>query len=96
MKLLTILCSSDLAGVVEEVLERSGAEGFLTVPGAVGVKPSATPPHGSPPRWPAHMYIAPVTDPIAVTVLANLEGFAGRCEEEPCLRIIVTQAEEVR
>ncbi len=96
MKLLTIMCSADLSGTVERALERAGVEGFVTVPDAVGVKFAATPPHFAPPRWPASLYIAPAPAEVASAVVASLEAYAGQCDSEPCLRIVVTAAEQAR
>ena len=96
MKQLTILCSSDLSGVVHEALVKAGVEGFLNLPGGTGVKPGAAAPHGRDPRWPAEMFIAPVADPVVPKVMAALGAYAGKCDMEPCLRILVSPLEEVR
>jgi hypothetical protein len=95
VKQLTILCSSDLAGLVQDALIRAGAEGFLRVPGAVGVKPGAAAEHGRYPRFEAEMFVTPVPDAAAADVVAALRSLAGRCEIEPCLRILVSNLEAV-
>ncbi len=93
MKQITVLCSSDLAETVQDALVAAGVEGFLRVPGAVGVKPGAATEHGRLPRWEAEMFVAPVTEPAAEAVVGALRSFAGRCEVEPCLRILVSSLE---
>lgn len=95
MKLLTILCSSDLGERVQDALIRAGAEGFLHVPSAVGFKPGAAAEHGRWPRYPAEMYVAPVAERVATEVLGTLGEFAGRCDVEPCLKIVVSSVEKV-
>ena len=95
MKQLTILCSSDLSAVVEDALVRAGVEGFLRLPDAVGVKPAAAVEHGRWPRWQAEMFVSPVGDRTAASVVEALRGYAGRCEDEPCLRILVSSLEAV-
>ena len=95
MKQLTILCSSDLSSVVQDALVSASVEGFLHVPDAVGVKPSAAVEHGRWPRWQAAMYLAPVSDDAAASVVQALRGYAGRCEDEPCLRILVSSLDAV-
>jgi len=95
MKQLTIFCSADLSATVQEALVRAGAEGFLNVPNASGMKPGAAAPHGRVPRWPAELFLAPVRDEVAKNVVAALESYAGKCLVEPCLRIMVSSLEAV-
>ena len=95
MKQLTILCSSDLSAAVQDALVSAGVEGFLHVPDAVGVKPSAAVEHGRWPRWHAAMFLAPAGDDAAAAVVRTLRGYAGRCEDEPCLRILVSSLDAV-
>ncbi len=95
MKQLTILCSSDLSGAVQDALVRAGVEGFLRLPGGVGVMPGAATTHGQWPRWEAEMFVAPVTEEAASRAVEALRAHAGRCEVEPCLRILVSNLEAV-
>jgi hypothetical protein len=90
VKQLTILCSSDLSDTVRDALVEAGAEGFLQIPDAVGVKPGAAAEHGRYPRWQAEMFVAPVDDVVVDRIVARLEAHAGTCEVEPCLRILVS------
>ncbi len=95
MKQVTILCSADLSSTVHEALVGAGVEGFLNLPNASGMKPGAAAPHGRVPRWPAEMFVVPATDEVARKVVAALEAYAGKCEVEPCLRILVSGLEAV-
>jgi hypothetical protein len=95
MKQLTILCSSDLSAVVQDALVSAGVEGFLLVPDAVGVKPSAAVEHGRWPRWQSAMFVSPADDDAAAAVVQALRRYAGRCEDEPCLRILVSSLDAV-
>jgi hypothetical protein len=95
MKQLTIFCSSDLANTVRDALVRAGLQGFLKVPHAVGSKPAATWQHGRYPTWDAEMFIAPAEEDETDRVVAELKGHAGKCEVEPCLRILITPLDAV-
>lgn len=95
MKQLMIMCSADISEIVRDSLVASGIEGFLKIPHAVGSKPRATWSHGSYPLWEAEVYIAAVDDAAAQTVVDRLKDYAGRCEVEPCLRILVSSLEAV-
>ncbi len=95
MKQVTVMCSTDLAGTVRDALVGAGIEGFLHVPGAVGVKPGAAAEHGRYPRFEAELFVAPAEDGAAERAVAALRSFAGRCEVEPCLRILVSSLEAV-
>jgi hypothetical protein len=95
MKQLTILCSSDLSDTVQQALSAAGLEGFLQLTGASGFKPAAAAPRGDWPRWPAEMFVAAADDRQADRVVEALRAFAGRCEVEPCLRILVGSLEAV-
>ena len=95
MKQLTILCSADLSDKVQETLVLAGVEGFLKVPHAVGTKPGAAAEHGRYPHWEAEMFLAPVEERVLVSVVSRLRKYAGACEVEPCLRILVSSLEAV-
>jgi len=95
MKLLTILCSADLSGTVQDVLVRTGVEGFLRIPGAVGVMPGAAAAHGRWPRWEAEMFVTPITEDAVSRAVEALRVHAGHCEVEPCLRILISSLEAV-
>jgi len=94
-KQLTIICSTDLSELVQETLARSGIEGFLKVPHAVGTMPGAAAEHGRYPHWEAEMYVAPVDEPALGTIVEALREHAGRCAVAPCLKILVSSLEAV-
>jgi len=95
VKQLTIFCSADLSDTVRDALVRAGVAGFLKVPHAVGSKPGATWEHGRYPTWEAEMFVAAAETANVDRVVAALEQFAGKCEVEPCLRILVSPVEAV-
>jgi hypothetical protein len=95
VKQLTIFCSSDLSETVRDALVRAGVSGFLKVPHAVGSKPGATWQHGRYPTWDAEMFIAAAEPETIAKAVAALEQYAGKCEVEPCLRIMVSAVEAV-
>jgi hypothetical protein len=93
MKQLMIFCSSDLADTVRDALVHAGVGGFLMVPHAVGSKPGATWQHGRYPTWDAEMFVAAAENEEADLVVSELKEHAGKCEVEPCLRILITPLE---
>jgi hypothetical protein len=95
VKQLTIFCSSDLSDTVRDVLVRAGVNGFLKVPHAVGSKPGATWQHGRYPTWDAEMFVAAAEPEVIDKVVKALEQYAGKCEVDPCLRIMVSALEAV-
>jgi hypothetical protein len=95
VKQLTVLCSADLSDTVRDVLVRSGITGFLKVPHAVGSKPGATWQHGRYPTWEAEMFVAPAESEAVDKAVKGLEQYAGQCDVEPCLRIMVSALEAV-
>lgn len=95
MKQLTIFCSADLSDTVRDALVRAGVPGFLKVPHAVGSKPSATWEHGRYPTWEAEMFVAAAEPANVERVVDALKQFAGKCEFEPCLRILIAPVEAV-
>lgn len=95
MKQLTIFCSSDLSDTVRDILVRAGIAGFLKVPHAVGSKPGATWQHGRYPTWDAEMFIAAAEAEAVDKAVKDMEQHAGKCDVEPCLRIMVSALEAV-
>jgi hypothetical protein len=90
-----IFCSADLSETVRDALVRSGVSGFLKVPHAVGSKPGATWQHGRYPTWDAEMFLAAAEAETVARAVRELEQYAGQCEVEPCLRIMVSAIEAV-
>ena len=95
MKQLTIFCSSDLSDTVRDELVRAGVTGFLKVPHAVGSKPGATWQHGRYPTWDAEMFVAAAEPEAVKKVVDGLDQHVGKCDVEPCLRIMVSALEAV-
>jgi hypothetical protein len=96
MKQLSIYCSHDLEDQVVEALDRGGVDGFLRVAHATGNKFK---PGDELPRvmtWDAALYLVPTVQPDrAEMIVSELQQFAGACEENPCLRIVVSTVERV-
>jgi hypothetical protein len=95
VKQLTIFCSSDLSDIVRDALVHAGVTGFLKVPHAVGSKPGATGQHGRYPTWDAEMFVAAAEAEAVDKVMKDLEQHVGKCDVEPCLRIMVSALEAV-
>jgi len=95
MKQLTILCSFDLNDTVRDALVAAGIDGFVEIPKAVGFKPGARADFGRTPHWEATVFIAPAEDDAARAAAERLARYAGSCEHEPCLRVLVTALEQL-
>ena len=96
MKQLTIFCSADLEHRVLNALERAGVQGFLRLPGGSGCRFKE---RGEVPRtlsWEALMFTVPDAEAEQVSQVADeLEGYAGACEIQPCLRMVISPVERV-
>jgi len=95
VKQITILCSSDLAAEVQDVLARADIEGFLHLPRAVGVKPGAAAPMGQWPRWDAEMFVVPAPEESVPAIVEPIRKLADGCEVAPCLRVLVSSLDAV-
>ena len=95
MKLVQVFCSRDLEHRVLRVLDDAGVEGYLRMGDATGGKFL---PRGDVPRtmtWEAVSYIVPFASEEAVArITRDLRDYAGHCEIEPCLRLLVLPVED--
>jgi hypothetical protein len=95
LKQLMIMCSADISETVRDALVASEIEGFLKIPHAVGSKPGATWSHGRYPLWEAEVYLAAIEDAAVQPIVDRLKDYAGHCDVEPCLRILVSSLDAV-
>jgi hypothetical protein len=93
MKQLTIICSSEIARKVERVLSASGIRGFFHTQGT-GTHVEKKGPYNQNLTWPADIFIVPAEEERLRPVIAKLTEYAGKCEIEPCLRMILVPVEE--
>lgn len=96
MKQLAIYCSDDLRETVVRALDHALVDGFLLVPDCLGhyfARPGDVPRTIS---WEASVILVPAADEDRIArVVDELRAHAGRCEIEPCLRIVVSPVERV-
>jgi hypothetical protein len=96
MKQLSVFVSRDLESRVEHAFDHAGIDTYLRIGDATGVRFTAA---GQLPRtttWDAALFVIPAADEGAIrTVMDELRQFAGTCEFEPCLRMVVTSVDEV-
>lgn len=96
MKQLSVFVSRDLESHVVQALDHAGVDAYLRVGDATGVRFTAP---GQLPRtvsWEAAWFVVPAAEEATVqTVVDELRGFAGTCEFEPCLRMVVIPVDEV-
>jgi hypothetical protein len=93
MKQLTIICSSEIAKSVERTLSASGVRGFFHMQGT-GTHVEKKGPYSHDLTWPADTFIVPAEEDKVKTIITKLYSFVGKCDIEPCLRMIVTPIEE--
>lgn len=93
MKQLTILCSSDEAEHVRDVLIEAGVDGFMELPHSVCTMPGAAAEHGRFPRFEAEIILVPADDDAAKRIVDELRRYIEGCEVEPCLRVLVAPLE---
>jgi hypothetical protein len=96
MKQLTVLCSRDLEDRVVTALDNAGVEGYARHGDVSGNKFM---PQGQVPRtmtWEAVSFMVPAaTDQQIESITGELRRFAGSCEIQPCLRMVVTDTVRV-
>lgn len=96
MHQVAVYVSHDLEARVVHAFDHAGIDGYLRVGGATGVRFTAP---GQLPRtvtWDASLFLVPsAADAQVRKVVEELREFAGTCEFEPCLRIVVSRIEEV-
>lgn len=90
MRSLTVFCSRDLEDRVVSAFEHAGIEAFLRLGGATGHRFVPTDEMSRTMTWEAIMFVVPVASTERIdTAVDELEHYAGTCEIEPCLRVIV-------
>ena len=96
MKQLTIFCSRDEEEHVVTALDRAGIPGYLRVGDATGhrfLDPGRIPRDMT---WEAAMFVVPaVSEERMSAAVKELRAYAGECEIEPCLRIVISPVDDV-
>ncbi len=95
MKQLTIYCSEELNDSVSQILHHYEIEGFIHMPGIYGNKLK---PRGSFEKdlaWQACAFIVFPEDDQLQSLMAELQQFAQKCGESPCLRMVVVAPEQI-
>lgn len=95
MKQLSIYCSRDLEERVLHALDHAGIEMFLRVPG-IGERFLGRGQLPRTMRWEAALFLVPGASSERIDrVVAELSQYAGECEIEPCLRLVVASVDRV-
>ena len=96
MKQLTVFCNRDEEERVVKALDRAGIPRYLRVGDATGhqfLDPGQIPRDMT---WEATMLVVPaVSEERMRSAVEELRAYAGKCEIEPCLRIVVSPVDEV-
>jgi len=95
MKQLTILCSDEIRERIIHTLDRAASEGYAEVGQVSGNRPKD-------PRyldsrgmsWPAAMFIMVADEARVRQIVDELRTYAGQCDVQPCLRVMVVDLVE--
>lgn len=95
MKQLTIYCSEELNDTVNKILHNYEIEGFIHMPGIFGEKFKPKDSFGKDLVWQACAFVVfPGEDQIE-SILNELQEYANRCKDKPCLRMVVTPIDKL-
>jgi hypothetical protein len=95
MKQLTILCSEEIREKIIRTLNRFDTEGYAEVGRVTGNRPKD-------PRyldsrdmtWPAAMFVMVADEGKVRQIVDELRAYAGQCDVQPCLRVMVVDLAE--
>ena len=94
IKQLMIFCSSDIADVVTKELSTSGIQGYMHLSGqGTNIEKKSAFSHDL--TWPAEVFIVPADETKIRKIMGSLKGYAGKCEMEPCLKLILSSVDEL-
>ena len=94
-KQLTILCSEELTERIIFALREEGVEGYVHIPNATANRFTEGDPITPYVTWGASVLIVPAPEEVISRVVARLKEYAGSCKEEPCLKLLVADLEEM-
>jgi hypothetical protein len=95
MKQLTVYCSEELTGKVNLVLHNREIDGYIHMPGIYGNKLKTRGSFEKDLIYPASAFVVFSDDDKIAKVMADLRAYTDQCDVEPCLRMIVTHAEQI-
>ncbi|MFA6449938.1 MAG: hypothetical protein WCX65_10735 [bacterium] len=93
-KQLTIFCSSEISDMVIGILSSSGIKGFMHLQGT-GTNVIKKTAFAHDLTWPADVFIVPAEEQPIRNILEHLKNYAGKCEIEPCLKLILSSVDEM-
>ena len=94
IKQLMIFCSSDIANVVSKELSASGIQGYMRLAGhGTNVEKKTAFSHDL--TWPADVFIIPADETKIRRIMSGLKAYAGKCDMEPCLKMILSSVDEL-
>lgn len=94
IKQLTIICSSEIADRVTSALSKEKIQGFAHLNGT-GTNVVKKGPYTHDLTWPADLYIVPGEEAPLRRIVDELKRYAGDCEVQPCLKLILSDVEEM-
>jgi hypothetical protein len=95
MKQLTIYCSEELIGQVNQVLHNVGIEDYVHMPGLYGNKLKTKGSFEKDLTYPASAFIVHAPSEKIDGIVAELQDYANQCGIKPCLRMVVISPEQV-
>ncbi|HOO56650.1 MAG TPA: hypothetical protein PLN69_07490 [bacterium] len=93
VKMLMIICSSEISDKVTRVLSKSDIEGYARFEGT-GTNIEEKSAYSRDVTWPGCTFIIPAEESQLRPIIHELKGYAGKCEIEPCLKLILSPVDE--
>lgn len=93
IKQLTIICSTEISDMVGKVLSRSGIRGFARFEGT-GTNVLEKSAYSHDLTWQSCVYLIPAEEEQLRGIIDKLKKYAGKCEIDPCLKMILSPVEE--
>ena len=95
MKQLTIYCTEELIGQVNQILHNAGIEEYIHMPGLYGNKLKTKGSFEKDQTYPASAFLIYAAAEKVETIVAELKIYANQCSVKPCLRMAVLSPEQV-
>ena len=89
-----IFCSSEISGMVVSILTNAGVKGFMHLQGT-GTNVIQKTAFSHDLTWPADVFIVPAEETALRGVVDKLKSYAGKCEIDPCLKLILSTIDEM-
>jgi hypothetical protein len=95
MKQLTIYCTEELTGQVNQALHNFQIEEYIHMPGLYGNKLKTKGSFEKDQTYPASAFVVYAAADKIEAVVSELQEYANQCSIKPCLRMAVLATEQI-